>query len=188
MSRRKEIVGLRFGRVIVIEWVPGAKRDGAWRCRCDCGNERLATSNHLLAGRIVSCGCVRPKHGGKGTRAYTAWRCMLVRIDRDWPAYGGRGISVCERWRSFPAFVADMGQPEAGATLERIDNDRGYEPGNCRWATRKEQARNTRRTVRVTFRGRQQSLAAWAEEFGIKYWTLYARYRAGWSPERMLQR
>lgn len=187
MSRKIDLTGQRFGKLTVREWVPGALRDGAWSCACECGRERIARGHHLTGGRIVSCGCIRPTHGGKGTPAYTAWRCMLARVVND-RFYVERGIAVCDRWKRFPAFIEDLGQPPAGGTLERINNERGYEPGNCRWATRKEQARNTRRTVHIEHRGRVQSLAGWAEELGIKYWTLYSRHRAGWPIDRMLQR
>src|SRR5690348_6431533 len=124
MSQRKDLLGQRFGALVVERWEPGAKRDGAWRCRCDCGGSHLATSNHLLAGRVLSCGCLRPKHGGKGTRLYWVWQGMLARCTReshrDWPDYGGRGITVCARWREFPNFRADMGEPPDGGTIERI--------------------------------------------------------------------
>jgi len=187
MSQRINLSDQRFGKLTVREWVPGALRDGAWRCSCDCGGERVARGHHLTGRRIVSCGCIRPRHGGKGTRAYGIWRSMLNRVAKDLH-YIERGIFVCERWKQFPAFLEDLGQPPVGATLERNDNERGYEPGNCRWATRKEQARNTRRNVRISFYGCEFTLAEWAERLGIKYWTLYSRYRAGWTPERMLQR
>lgn len=188
--RRAELSGQRFGRLVVEAWVPGAGRDGAWLCRCDCGGAHLASSNHLNSGRVLSCGCLRPRHGGKGTRAYGVWLSMKRRCteptDISWPYYGARGITVCERWKSFPEFLADMGTPPAGLTIERIDNNGNYEPGNCRWATRKEQARNTRRSIMVTFEGRTQSLPAWAEELGISYWKLHTRYKKlGWTPERM---
>lgn len=190
MPRRKSLEGQRFGRLVVERWDPSAKRDGAWVCRCDCGGHHVASSNHLISGRVLSCGCLRPKHGGAGTRAYRIWQGVINRCTREnhrnWADYGGRGITICDRWRgSFPNFLTDMGEPPPGATIERIDNDRGYEPGNCRWATRKEQARNTRRTVDVTYDGRTQSLAAWAEEFGCNYWRIHTRIvKLGWSAER----
>jgi len=108
---------------------------------------------------------------------------------REFPDYGGRGITVCVRWMEFPNFLADMGERPAGMTLDRIDNDKGYEPGNCRWATPKEQSRNTRANRMVEAFGRTQCLAAWAEECGLKWWTLYARlfvYR--WPVEDALTR
>lgn len=188
MSQRKDLIGHRFGNLVVREWVP-RERGGAWRCACDCGGEHIATSNHLTAGRIISCGCVRPKHGGKGTRGYNVWRSMLGRCtqqnNQDWKDYGVRGISICQRWLKYPDFIADMGQPPAGGTIERRDNDGNYEPGNCFWASRKTQARNTRRSIVIEYRGRSQTLAAWAEEFGVNYWKLHSRYKLGWTSERM---
>jgi hypothetical protein len=112
---------------------------------------------------------------------------MLSRVAND-RFYVERGIAVCDRWQRFQDFLADLGQPPGGGTLERIDNDGNYEPGNCRWADRREQARNTRRNVFIVHEGRSQTIAAWAEELGIRYWTLYSRHRAGWPAERMLCR
>lgn len=188
---RFDLAGKRFGLLVVKAWDPSAKRDGAWLCRCDCGRTHYVTSSHLRAKRVKSCGCLRPaRHGGKGTRAYDIWRAMIDRCtcstNKSWRAYGGRGIRVCDRWRnSFPAFLEDMGHPPHGLSIDRIDNDGDYAPGNCRWASPKEQARNTRRSILITYLGRTQSLAAWAEEFGANYWLLHSRHRLGWSPERM---
>lgn len=190
MPQRIDLTGQRFGNLTVREWVPGAKRDGAWRCTCDCGGEHIARGHHLTGGRIISCGCVRPKHGCKGTPAYGVWQGMLQRCTnprhQNWPDYGRRGITVCERWHAFPNFLADMGQPPDGGTIERSDNGGNYEPGNCFWATRKTQARNTRRNIVIEFRGRSQPLSAWAEELGVSYWKLHARYKLGWPQERIL--
>jgi hypothetical protein len=133
----------------------------------------------------------RSRHGGKGTRAYRIWQAMLNRCRNAnvvcYPHYGGRGIKVCERWHSFPAFLADMGEPPEGTTIERVDNDGDYAPGNCRWATRKEQMNNTRACKLVTYNGKTQTVAAWAEELGINRYTLYNRLNDyGWSIEQSL--
>ena len=189
MPRRMQLEGQRFGRLVVSSWDGSAKRDGAWLCKCDCGGGHIASSSHLTSGRVISCGCVRPRHGGKGTRAYAIWRGILDRCSREnhknWPDYGGRGISVCDRWHEFPNFLEDMGHPPSGGTIERRDNDGDYTPSNCYWADRKTQSRNTRRSIVIEYRGRSQSLTAWAEEFGANYWKLHSRHKLGWSPERM---
>jgi hypothetical protein len=104
-----------------------------------------------------------------------------------WRDYGARGISVCTQWRSFPGFLADMGEPPPGATIERIDNDRGYEPGNCRWATRAEQNRNTRRNHLVEHDGVRLTVGEWASRLGLKPSTLVQRLRRGWEVSRALR-
>lgn len=187
-----DLINQRFGKLVAIEWQP-APTGGSWLCACECGNTKLATSNHLKDGRIRSCGCARERHGGKGTRAYSIWRGVISRCTdphhKNWPDYGGRGITVCDRWKSFSNFVSDIGTPPVGFTLERIDNSRGYEPGNCRWASRTDQARNTRRNRIIVYNGESKSLAEWAETFGINYFTLYTRIaKLGWEPERAFVR
>lgn len=106
-----------------------------------------------------------------------------------WPRYGGRGIKVCDRWLRFAEFLADMGQRPPGTSLDRYpDNDGNYEPSNCRWATRKQQANNKRNNHRLTFRGETLSIAEWARNLGIPEGTIRNRLRYGWPPERVLWR
>jgi hypothetical protein len=126
----------------------------------------------------------------KGRRApeHYVWHGMIDRCTREnhpaWCNYGGRGILVCERWRHFRFFLEDMGRrPSPNHTLDRIDNSKGYGPGNCRWATRLEQHRNERRNVNLTFLGRTQCVAAWAEEVGLHRNTILRRIKRGWSIE-----
>lgn len=115
---------------------------------------------------------------------YSVWSGMISRCENpnhsNYPGYGGRGIGICKQWReSFPVFLADMGpRPSLKHTIDRIDNDRGYDKENCRWATHSQQQRNTRYTRLITFDGRQQCLTAWAEEFCISVYTLWSRLRA----------
>lgn len=127
------------------------------------------------------------KHGGRRTPEYNIWGKVKRRCenpaDPAYPNYGGRGISLCPEWHDFGRFYADMGpRPNGSATLERIDNNRGYEPGNCRWATRTEQGRNKRNNVLITIDGEAMPLSAWAERVGLKYRTIHQRIAIGWDP------
>lgn len=120
------------------------------------------------------------------SRAYTSWRGMIDRCTNpnmaSWKDYGGRGITVCERWRTFEHFYADMGDPPGGMTLDRIDVDGNYEPSNCRWATTAVQSRNRRNNVFITDDGVTQTLHDWAREKGISAGTLSYRFHQGWRP------
>lgn len=152
MAAPSDMTGLRFGRLV------GLKREGsvdgraAWSWQCDCGTVKRATGDSVRRGLIVSCGCYqqecRTKHGCWGTPTYMAWQNMKARAagngERNQRYYAARGIVVCERWNSFDNFLADMGECPPGLTLERDDNDKGYGPGNCHWATWSEQANNRR--------------------------------------------
>jgi hypothetical protein len=127
-----------------------------------------------------------------GTPLYNLWQQMKNRCtnprNKGYAAYGGRGITVCDRWQDFQAFHDDMGERPPGMSLDRIDNDLGYGPDNCRWATRKTQQRNRRNNVILTAFGKSQSVAAWAEEIGMPITTLYARVTAyGWTHEKAIR-
>lgn len=162
-----DITGQRFGRLVVVRRVENlvsktGRRLAQWECRCDCGATHKAAGSKLRYGWTKSCGCwsrdrtseVATKHGAVGTPEYDAWRSMKRRCAsksaRNAPWYRDRGITVCERWKNdFTAFLADVGpRPAPGYSIDRIDNDRGYEPGNVRWATSREQRLNQRRMAK----------------------------------------
>lgn len=131
-----------------------------------------------------------PIHGKTKSRVHAAWKAMNQRCFnkrcREYRYYGERGITVCERWRRFEAFFEDMGDPPDGMSLDRIDNNRGYGPGNCRWATKGEQSNNRRSCKLIEFRGNAQNQKQWAREMGIHQTTIAGRLRNGWSVERAL--
>ncbi len=130
------------------------------------------------------------RHGMFGTRVYNIWAGMIQRCqnprDVSYHRYGERGIEVCHRWLDFKAFYEDMGDPPPRHSLERIENGSGYSPKNCRWATSKEQCRNTRRNLVLTLDGTTKTAVEWAEELGVNSKTLYTRKSRGWSDERAL--
>ena len=160
-----------------------------WFCRCACGGTAEVPTGALRSGNTRSCGCRKravlgestTTHGGCGTRTYRIWKAMRTRCNNPnfhaFPRYGGRGITVCERWGSFSAFRADMGEAPVGMSIERENTNGNYEPGNCRWATPKEQARNMRVNRMVTHEGETLCLAAWAERLGTTSDVLWKRLR-----------
>lgn len=170
----------------------GKKRYATWVCRCTCGQEVVVRGQHLRRG--LRKACARNGHFFKDSarglvqryRAeYRTWRGMKKRCaDKKDPDYGGRGIQVCERWRSFSNFVADMGhRPSSEHTIERDDVNGDYTPANCRWLPSKDQARNTRRSVYIEFDGERMLLLDMTAKLGLSTPTVYARLKLGWSLE-----
>lgn len=206
MAALLDLTGRRFGRLVVVKrsaphFSPNGKRSTMWLCRCDCGNEVTAFSQNLVRGRTRSCGCYNDEarrkrsrtHGETDTRLYGIWCGMKRRChnqkDEGYSTYGARGITVCDEWRnSYEAFrdwAVAHGYGD-GLTIDRQNNDKGYSPDNCRWATAIEQANNRRKTLFVRHNGRYMPLADWARLTGIKYITLYARLKSGWPIEKAL--
>ena len=201
MTLRIDLVGRRYGRLEVLsEW--GRNKFGriVWLCRCECGNAATAVGNILQRGEATSCGCHLPEmykrrvttHGQAKTGLYHIWsemkrRCLVLHA-RPYKYYGGRGITVCDAWRdSFEQFAADMGERPPGMTLERKDNNGPYAPGNCVWASRTVQARNTRRNKYYLYEGARRTLAEWSMHVGIPDSALYYRIvTAKWDMHRAL--
>jgi hypothetical protein len=189
MGTMVDLSGQVFSRLTVVRRAERSSDAGAlWLCRCQCGNQAVAASLKLRRGLARSCGCLRLEimadqrttHGKSRTdpRTYRSWkemrqRCRNPRSDNfQW--YGGRGIQVCQQWESFERFLADMGARPQGATLDRIDNDGNYEPGNCRWATQKEQTRK-QSTTKLT-EPLVAQLRADRAQLGLSYAKLGAKY------------
>lgn len=200
--------GERFGRLTVIEpsyaslfMNTRAANDRVVTCRCDCGNEVDALLGNLTRGNTTSCGCwAREKtaervtiHGETGSRLYWVWNTMKERVSNpnatSYERYGGRGITICPEWRdSFEAFMtwAMANGYRPGLQIDRVDNDGPYCPSNCKFSTRKAQARNTRRNVIITCNGRPVTLIEASELTGIPYGTLIRRRRDGWPESHLL--
>lgn len=200
----KDISGIRFGRLVAI--LPTRNQNGkfAWLCRCDCGKPTVVVSGNLRNGNTTSCGCFHMEqlvlqhttHGRSRQVTYRKWATIIQRCTnpkvQNYARYGGRGIGMCDEWQqSFESFHHHVSSlphfGEAGFTLDRIDNNGHYEPGNVRWATVIEQNRNQRKSIIVTHNGRTQHLMDWANELGIGYGTLRSRFRYGWSVERAFE-
>lgn len=192
---RNLVIGRRFERLTIIQAL-GKRAPGPrnwWRCQCDCGNFTEIPSNQF--GRTRSCGCLsrevtsaRSKSHGQShanNKAYKVWVQMRRRC-REKEGYADRGIKVCARWQDFENFLADMGQPSPGMTIERENNDGDYEPGNCVWADGVAQSNNRRSSVFVTANGITKTAAQWARELKIEGQTVRWRLKQGWSPEKAL--
>lgn len=198
-----DITGQRYGRLVGIRLLDKRGKATIWEMQCDCGAVTKVALGSVRFGLTKSCGCLKTestlarltKHGhspAKGSSTtYICYNLMKRRCcdknNQDWRHYGGRGIKVCDRWlESFANFLADMGEKPKGLTLDRKDNNGNYEPGNCRWISRKEQSRNTRRNHIVEFNGHKGTLAEWEEITGFNQQVISARLRNGWPIDKAL--
>lgn len=193
-----DISGKRFGLLVAINDVGtrGGKR--LWLFKCDCGNEKIAVGSDVARGRFVesrSCGCLGKeqlvvrvkKHGLFGHPFYKSWESMIQRCTNPnsagYSRYGGRGIAVCDRWRDFKNFLADMGDSYMPTlSIDRLDVNGNYDPSNCTWASKKAQANNRRSNRIVEINGESKTLREWCETSGINEATASGRLNRGWDP------
>lgn len=197
-----DLSGQQFHYLTAIKPVGSSSSGVVWECECKCGSVLNVPSKSLRTGNTKSCGCFKREvtvarnetnatHGMTGTPEWITWDSMIQRCTNDkhksYSVYGGAGIKVCKKWlNSFEAFYKDMGPRPAGKTLDRIDNNKGYKPGNCRWATAKEQANNRHNNVKLTANGVTDTVANWARKTGIGPKTIAYRIKNGWSVEQAL--
>lgn len=195
-----DLTGKRFGLWTVIERAKTSGPYVMWRCKCDCGNEGVVRANSLKRGDSKSCGCLlrkvnaiaQTKHGHYGTRIYRIWDCMKARCNnpnsKSYSRYGSRGISVCEEWKEFMPFYtwAMANGYDDKLTIDRIDNEKGYSPQNCRWVNMKTQQNNKASCHYVTYDGETLTLSLWAEKLNIPYDLLIHRISQGWTFERAI--
>jgi hypothetical protein len=197
-----DITGQRFGRLVALRRNGHSRCAVVWECICDCGAVKNVNGTYLRDGTTTSCGCYHreaiairmTKHGfapaGKLKTEYNTYRGMILRCTNpnapSYRNYGGRGITVCDRWReSFTLFLEDMGlKPEKNYQLDRIDNDKGYSPDNCRWTTPTKNSNNRRNNVIIKCGGESKTLTEWANLVGVSRSTIDSRIKRGWSPER----
>ena len=197
MSATKEMIGLKFNRLLVVDEAGRSKnRKKMWRCVCDCGNETTVRGDHLRRGCIRSCGCEKTNAYGVSaldskSPLVSTFMNMIYRCEdpkhKAYYRYGKRGISVCKEWHDFRVFEkwAIAHGWHRGLELDRIDNNGNYTPTNCRIATRAENMRNTSVCVRTLYKGKELCLAEIADLSGVKYATVYARYQYGWRGESL---
>lgn len=188
MAKRIDLTGQRFGRLVVISYEGHDKHKNAlWKCKCDCGNEKIISSPCLRDGTTSSCGCLHreqllkriTKHGGCSTRLYRIWALMITRTTNKnnpaWKYYGARGIKVCKEWKDFAGFSfwAKNNGYSDNLTIDRIDNNKGYEPSNCRWVTMSVQNNNRRSCVLYTYNGETHNLKQWETLLKLRKGKLY---------------
>lgn len=201
MNKALKLSGQRFGRLTVLRRCGSRHHKSLWKCRCDCGKRKSIISSSLTRKirPAKSCGCLmieRTKqantlHGFKGTSTYSCWQAMLTRCRntnmKDYKSYGARGIYVCKQWYDFTNFLKDMGpRPSLLHQIDRIDNYGNYEPNNCRWATRLQQANNRRSNKLITFNNITLTYSEWERQLGFRSGIICKRIRRGWIFEKTL--
>ena len=183
-----DITGNIYGSLTVQRKSITKSKRTMWDCICECGTTKTIRGEHLKNGKIKSCGCktsnLLSSHGKSKSSAYNVWQNMKDRChnknNAHFSNYGGRGIFVCDSWlNSFENFFADMGEPEKGMTIDRINNDKGYSKENCKWSSRKDQVCNRRNNINLTHKGQTKCLKDWCREFNKPYGTAMYHYKKG---------
>lgn len=194
----KDYAGQKFGRLLALSLIERASNgtDHKWQFQCDCGRLHTTSIKSVRGGHTSSCGCIHSEvlsernrtHGKSHLREYKVWKDMRARCgnrrNKEYPNYGGRGIEVCDRWKKFENFLADMGVAPAGTTIDRRDVNGHYNSANCWWAPADDQANNKRTTRRITLGGETKSLAQWCRHFGISRSRVGYRLKSGIPVER----
>lgn len=198
MAKFEDLTGQRFGFWTVVGRAENTSYGAArWLCKCECGNTRVVKAQGLKNGTSKSCGCHKNDynriHGGKGTRLYEIWRQMIYRCEKTkhqaYSKYGGRGITVCSEWHDFTNFrnwSISNGYDDT-KSIDRIDNDSGYCPENCRWTNAKTQMNNRSNTPHYQFNGQNLTISEWAEKTGISRSTIYGRLKRGLTFEEAIK-
>lgn len=193
-----DLKGTKYGRLTVIELANTTGKHRRWMCQCSCGKTKNILADSLRAGRSRSCGClhnellghISTSHGKSKTNEYYSWAAMIQRCTnskiKGFKNYGGRGINVFDEWLNFESFLKHIGPRPKGTSLERINNELGYQPGNVKWATRSEQNNNTRRSRKLTYDGLTLNMMQWAKKSGVEYCTLKRRIYRGWPIEKAI--
>jgi hypothetical protein len=194
--RLVELSGKTFGYLLVICRAEGNFAKPRWLCKCKCGKNLVVRGSDLRLGKSKSCGCYHvekiTKHGKSKSSTYASWISMIQRCENPksegFDLYGGRGITVCCRWRkSFELFLVDMGERPKGKSLDRKNINKGYYPKNCKWSTPKQQANNRRSCIYITYKGKTKTISQWARYFGVVEISLRSRLRKGWSVKKAFE-
>lgn len=204
MGKLLQLSGMKFGRLRCVKLDSIKKNKAHWFCICSCGNRVVVLGVHLKNGHTRSCGCLHKesiisrsfKHGhsrvGSKTKTYTTWLSMLDRCrnpkNSHFHNYGGRGIKVCERWKSFKKFLEDMGEkPSNNFSLERINNDADYCPENCKWILLSDQAKNTSKNKKIIYKEiLYPTIMELARKFNINHNLIYGYLRRGYTIEETM--
>lgn len=188
-GKKTDLLGRVFGRLTVVSEAESKGRKAQWVCQCSCGVLKVVGADAMTRGATLSCGCLKKErattHGLFGHELYQTWANIRDRCEnsqcKDFANYGGRGIKVCEEWRDFPKFLADMGERPAGHSIERLDGSLGYGPDNCIWATTTTQNRNKRTNLTIRSGGQEMCASRWAEKTGLAQHVICGRIAIGWS-------